>query len=225
MTVFGVQPPQADGDDYNSLMELVQSALAKVQTITICRVVSCTNAGGITPAGTVNVKPLVNQMTGDRVAIPHGVIYSVPYSRIQGGNSAIIIDPAPGDLCVVGFASRDISSVVAAKSEANPGSFRQFNWADGIYIMGICNQAPTQYVVFSGAGITFVSPTKISLMAPEIDIVATDKIVINSPDNAIDSPSHDGTAIDGFNFVTHFHEAGTYVAGSTGVSGHSGEVG
>lgn len=168
--VFGVQTPQTDGSDYNALQAVIQATLAKVQTFAICKVMGCTNSGGIAPAGTVDVQPLVNQMTGDRIAVPHGTIYKLPYARIQGGANAIIIDPVPGDLCMVGFAARDISAVVKAKGQANPGSFRQFNWADGMYIMGICNDTPTQYIAFTAAGIVVLSPTKITLHAPTVAV-------------------------------------------------------
>lgn len=216
MTVFGTQTPQVENSEYNTLQFVIAQALMKVQTIALCRVVACTNAGGIVPAGTVDVLPLVNQMTGDRIAVPHGTIYRLPYARIQGGANAIIIDPVAGDLCIVGFASRDISAVVAAKGVANPGSFRVFNWADGLYIAGVCNPAPTQYVVFAEGGISVISPSKITLRAPVIDIEATSSITANSPLNDIKGG---GTKIDGKVFLTHDH---TLVQPGSGTSGPVG---
>jgi hypothetical protein len=70
-------------------------------------------------------------MTGKREAVEHGVIYSIPYFRLQGGVNAIIIDPEPGDIGMCGFCSRDISVVKNTKKIANPGSYRKYAWADG----------------------------------------------------------------------------------------------
>jgi hypothetical protein len=146
--VFGVQTPQVEGSDYNTLAFVVQQLLAKVNTCSVVRVEACTNSGGVSPAGTVDVLPLVNQMTGARIAVQHETIFGLPYSRIQGGSNAIIIDPEPGDIGVVVFSQRDITSVKKSRGQANPGSFRTFNWADGIYCGSILNSTPEQYIAF-----------------------------------------------------------------------------
>lgn len=168
--VFGTQTPQVEGSGYNILTFLVQQMLAKVNTCAVVSVVACTNDGGVSPVGTVDVQPLVNQMTGARVAVPHGTIYKLPYSRLQGGTNAVIIDPKPGDIGIVVFSQRDITSVKAKKGRANPNSFRMFNWSDGIYIGGILNGTPVQYVRFTDSGITLVSPDTITLQAPTVAV-------------------------------------------------------
>jgi hypothetical protein len=165
---FGTQTPQVEGSDYNVLAFVIQQMLTKVNTCAVVQVVACTNDGAVSAVGTVDVQPLVNQMTGARVAVPHGTIYKLPYSRVQGGTNAIIMDPAPGDIGVVVFSQRDISSVKASKAQANPGSFRTFNWADGIYVGAILNGTPQQYIQFSSAGVLTNSPTEITLTAPAI---------------------------------------------------------
>jgi phage baseplate assembly protein V len=50
--------------------------------------------------------------------------------------------------------------------------------ADGLYIGGVLNGAPTQYVQFSTSGITLNSPTKITLAAPTVEVDAP-AIVLN----------------------------------------------
>jgi hypothetical protein len=154
--VFGTQTPQVEGDGYNSLVFLIQQLLTKVNTCSIVRVIACTNAGGVSPAGTVDVQPLINQMTGARIAVPHGTLYKLPYSRLQGGKNAIIIDPEPEDIGIVVFSQRDITTLKNAAQAApgsplkslNPGSFRQFNWSDGVYVGAILGGTPSQYVAF-----------------------------------------------------------------------------
>ncbi len=51
----------------------------------------------------MDVLPLVMQQTGDGHAVPHDVIYNVPYIRVQGGKTAIILDPQVGILVPLSF--------------------------------------------------------------------------------------------------------------------------
>lgn len=169
-TEYGQQTVQTNADDYNALVFVIRQQLQKLQTVTLVRVVRVSNAGGLAPVGTVDVQPLVNQMTGNRQSIPHGIIARVPYLRIQGGADAIILDPKVGDIGMCGFASRDISAVKTAKGPANPGSFRQYDWADALYFGGFLNGTPSQYVQFNTSGIKVVSPAAVTIQAPEITL-------------------------------------------------------
>ena len=179
-SVFGQQDQASSATDYNALNFMILQALNKIQTVTLVKIAAVTNQGGVTPVGFVDVIPMVNQMSGDRQAVPHITIYNIPYFRLQGGKNAIIIDPEVGDIGICGFASRDISAVKSAKDFANPGSFRVFDWADGLYWGGVLNATPEQYVQFSTAGIVLHSPTKIRMEAPEIEIHADNSIKMDS---------------------------------------------
>lgn len=160
---------------------MVRMLTGKMATATLVEVISCTNSGGLSPVGFVDVQPLVNQVDGNGVPVPHGVIHNLPYFRLQGGANAVIIDPQRGDIGMAAFASRDISSVKANRAQANPGSARRFDMADGMYFGGLLNGAPTQYVQFSAAGITITSPTAITLNAPTITANASTSFTVNAP--------------------------------------------
>lgn len=168
--------PQGQQDHYTNLDPsialsfFVQQLLNDMQTVALVEVVNVTNSGGLSEVGFVDVRPLVNQVTGRRDAVPHGVIHGIPYFRLQGGTDAIIIDPKMGDIGMCGFCSRDSSGVVATKKAANPNSSRKYNWADGLYFGGFLNGTPSQYIRFSAEGIELVSPTKIKLDAPEVEV-------------------------------------------------------
>lgn len=157
---LGALRPASTQGQYNNIMFAVQQALAKVQTATLVKIVACTNDGDVSPVGTVDVLPLVNQIDGSNPPNPteHVTIYGLPYLRVLGGESAIILDPKPGDIGVAVFANRDISKVKSTRDQANPGSFRQFDFADGIYLGGLLNGAPQQYIQFSDAGIKIIAP-------------------------------------------------------------------
>lgn len=170
MSALSNQGPNAAASDFNLFMTYFMSQITQIQTVSLVRVEACTNAGGIVPAGTVDVTVLTNIMGANRAAIPHGTIYGLPYGRLQGGANAVIIDPQPGDIGIALFCSRDISIVKKTKTQANPGSHRMFDWADGVYIGGFLNGVPTQYVAFTESGIRVVSPGTITLHAPTVAV-------------------------------------------------------
>jgi hypothetical protein len=200
----------SNGSDYNANTFLVWSILARVRTMQPCKVLAVTNNGGVSPVGFVTLQPLVNQLDGYGNATPHGPIYNVPYFRLQGGANAIILDPQVGDIGFAGFADRDISSVKANKGQANPGSKRQFSMADAVYMGGILNGTPTQYVQFNADGITINTPNNVT-------INAGGNIVATAQGNA--SVSAQGTAtVSGTAGVNINSPASVEISGSAGVS-------
>lgn len=206
---FGQRDPTTEGSDWNALRFVVQQALNQIQTMTLVRVVAVSNAGGVEPVGTVDVQPLVNQITGDRVAVPHGVVYGLPYFRLQGGANAIILDPQVGDIGICGFANRDISSVKASKAEANPGSFRTFDFADGLYVGGVLNGTPAQYVQFNASGIAVTTPGTVVVNASAATINASTTIngnlTVSGTIGAGGKISAPSVNIAGIEFGTHKH--------------------
>lgn len=166
----GFIQPGTQWGAYNNLAFMIQQAIAKVQTALPVQVNACTNDGGVSPVGTVDVIILVNQINSQGLSTPHLQMYGLPYVRIQGGANAVIVDPQPGDIGIAVFASRDISNVVSTKAQANPGSYRTHDFSDGLYIGGCLNAAPTQYVQFTSSGISLISPGTITLEAPNIVI-------------------------------------------------------
>jgi len=156
MNAVGQANPFSDASEYNTLAFIIQRALDDVQTVSIVQV-KAVNTG----AKTVDVLVLVNLVSGAGISIPHGVISARPYFRLQGGANAIICDPVIGDIGVMVFGSRDLTAVIAAKSAANPGSNRRFSWSDGIYLGGILNSAPTQYIQF-GSGIITIETAQLT---------------------------------------------------------------
>lgn len=167
--------------EYGALMFLINQALARLSTATLVRVVSVTNSGGLSPVGFVDVQPLVNQLDGAGNAVPHAVLHQLPYFRLQGGTDAVILDPKVGDIGMAAFGSRDLSAVKASKQQANPGSWRTHDMADGLYFGGLLNGTPVQYVQFTAGGINLVSPSKVTVQAPNIELNAATQCALNSP--------------------------------------------
>lgn len=176
----GFQRGAVGDSPFNVTEFIVRNMLARVCTATLVRVKSVTNAGAIDDVGFVDIEPLVNLLDAKGNAIEHGVIFHCPYLRIQGGTNAVIMDPVAGDIGIAVFADRDITSVISNKDRSNPGSFRQHSMADGLYLGGVLNGAPTQWVQFSTAGIKIHSPTKVTLEAPDVTIEADAAVEINA---------------------------------------------
>lgn len=180
------QPTDALGD-FNSTRAIAFALIAAMNVGTLVKVQAVTNAGDLSPVGFVDVQPLVNQVDGAGKSTPHGALHRLPYFRLQGGTDAIIIDPKVGDLGIAVFADRDISSVSNAKAQANPGSGRRFDMADGLYIGGVLNGTPSQYIRYSAAGIEMHSPTKVKITAPEVEIDAATSLTTNTPLNTVNA--------------------------------------
>jgi hypothetical protein len=185
----GQLKPSSTRGEFNNITFLVQQALGKMQTSTLVRVEACSNNGGVSPVGNVDVTPLVNQVDSNGNPTPHVTIYNMPYLRIQGGANAVIIDPQKGDIGICVFASRDISKVKTTRKQGNPGSFRQYSFSDGMYLGGCLNAAPTQYVQMNFAGIKIFSPNAIILQAPDIQLVATTIEINGSSSTTVTTPT------------------------------------
>lgn len=164
------QQPSSAATEFQALQFLLLQRLLKVQTAIVVAV-QAVHGGGLAPVGTVDVVPLVDQVDGAGNAIPHLTIYGRPYVRVQGGVNAVILDPQVGDLGLMVFCSRDISSVITSKQHGPPASSRIFDYADGLYVGGTLNGLPQNYVMFApGGAISMVSTQSVSIEAPQINL-------------------------------------------------------
>lgn len=217
--------------DWMALQFAIRQILSRTATCALVKVVRCSNSGGVSPVGTVDVQPVVNMVDGDGATWEHKNLYKLPYIRLQGGANAIILDPQPGDLGLAWFASRDISAakspegVAALKGGANgvpPGSERQFDMSDGLYMGGLLNGVPTQYVRFSEGGVTVLSPTKVTVEAPTIElkgnVVQTGGDASFAQDVAVGDTLTAATDVvgGGKSLATHVHSGVTTGGGNTG---------
>ena len=160
--------------DYETFIYQLQSEIEKMQTALPVEVVAVSGTG-TSPVGYVDVKPLVTQLTVAGSPVSQGLLTNVPYCRIQGGKNAFIVDPEVGDKGIAVFASRDISGVKNAKKESPPSSRRKYSINDAMYIGGILNAAPTQYVYIKPQNEIVIHATA------KIVIEASQKIELNAP--------------------------------------------
>jgi phage baseplate assembly protein gpV len=211
--------------DWATLQFAIRQLLGRTATCTIVKVVACSNAGGVSPVGTVDVQPVIQMRAGDGSLWNHGQLYRLPYIRLQGGTNAVILDPQAGDLGLAWFASRDISVAKSTAGKAQlqgsaigvaPGSERQFDMSDGLYMGGLLNGAPAQYIRFTASGVTVLSPSKVTIQAPTIElkgaVVQTDGDVSMSATLTVATDVVGG----GIHLKTHTHSGVTAGGGTSG---------
>lgn len=206
---LGNQSPASSSSEFNTLSFMIQGALTKIRTAHPVTVVACTNSGGLSAAGTVDVKPLVNQIDGYGNPTPHGTIYKRPYLRWQGGTNAIIMDPVAGDIGLLVCCDRDTSAILNTMAAANPGSMRSFDFADGFYIAAIGNGTPSNFVQFTGGNINVTSPGVITLTGSSI--------VLDGPVTGNSTATFSGDVVgSGTSLHSHVHSGVTTGGANTG---------
>lgn len=175
MNLFTTRP-QDTASDANAQQHLMQQFLMGKAFITLALVTGVSESGEI-----VSVQPMVEGFTGGGDRIPSGVISGVPVWRLQRGASAVIMPPVEGDIGMIAICDRDITAVKATKDFALPGSNRTHSYSDAIYLGGVLNAEPTQYVKFANDGIDIVSPLVVQVNGNTVVVNAEDKISLNAP--------------------------------------------
>lgn len=176
--VRGVANYAAGNSQYNALSFIIQQAIREqVNTCIICKVVGVSS-------GYVDVLPMVTQVSGKNEAIPPTTLYKLPYMRYHAGVAAVILDPVPGDIGLAVFAGKDCSNVKVGTSEpVPPASFRDNSMANGFYIGGFLNQAPSVSIELTqGGAVNITAPGGVSINGSVVvsgDVTASGKSLVN----------------------------------------------
>lgn len=149
----------------NALDFFVEQRLKSIFTCDLVRVVGVNDKS-------VDVLPLVYQVDGDNKILKQEPIYDIPYCRQQAGANGIILKPVVGDLGVVVYARRDISSVLSSGGENVPDTRRFLSESDAIYLCSLASimTAPTRYIEFTNNGINITPNTTLTI---DGDVVVT----------------------------------------------------
>lgn len=182
--------------------------IGKAYTATLVKV-NEVQEGKTGPVGLLHATDLIQQMDGNNDGIPNVPMRNLPYFRLQGGANAVIIDPKPGDIGLAVFAQRDISQLKQSREEGPPPSLRTHDVSDGLYIGGLLNGEPSQWIHFLDSGIdivatgkiTYTTPADYEINAASMTINTEDSVTINAPSsfsvNAADAKVTAETTIDG----------------------------
>lgn len=182
MSAFPFNAPfEAQFDPDRAQLFIIMKLLRGVHTGALVEVLAVRPTGG--KVGFVDVQPMVLETDTAGVVIAQSPVYNVPYMRLQGGSSAVILDPVVGDIGLAMFAERDITNIKKTQEPGAAATDRTHSSADALYIGGVLNPDPTQYVQFQpgGAGIVIHTPGNLALQASgNIDINAGGDITVEA---------------------------------------------
>ena len=157
----GQQFPSNSNTDFDVICFIVRQMIALLDTMKLVQVIAVHPGNGSPPvAGTVDVQLLVNQLDGAGNYTPNGIVYGLPFFRLQGGPWAVICDPAVNDYGYVIASDRDSSLVVKTPGQANPGSRRKYSISDGVYVGGCLNAVPAATIYLKGDGTFTITDSK-----------------------------------------------------------------
>lgn len=167
--------------EYDKVISQFNSLITNVNTAIPCKIVAIEKQEqrGVNIVGFVDIQLMIEQTNGQKKGNETAIICNVPYVRIQGGTNAVIIDPEINDLGVAIFASRDITNFKEARRQTPPATWRKFSISDAIYIGGIRNQKPVQYIHFRNDGIEIYSPKRVHITTPTV-LIDSDNTTINT---------------------------------------------
>lgn len=170
----------------------------------------------------VNLTPLVLGFSGEGTPIDNSQVFNIPVWRLQRGSSAVIMDPVVGDLGLMLCCDRDTSRIRETKKEDMPGSSRTHNEADGVYLGGMLNASPMQYVRFADDGISIVSPLVVTVESPTVEINASTSVTLNSSNIVLNGPVSQGAGsyAGDFNFKGNITAEGEVTGKGIKLSDH-----
>ncbi len=173
---------------------------------------------------TVDIKPLVARSDSEGKPIANSVVHGITYLRWQCGNSALIMDPVVGDIGLMAVSDRDSSAVRLTRAESLPVTRDSHSRTDGVYLGGLLNMQPSQFIELKNGAINITTPDKVNVTCGAAMIVASDSVTVDTPlaeftgdiiDNAKDNTSTLKDLREKFN--AHQHQVAGIETGSSTV--------
>lgn len=127
-------------DPEDALRTAIAGALAGVWTALPCLVTKFT-PGAATVEAQPTIKAFVEQQDGSTVAVALPLLVDVPVVFPRGGGATLTFPVAPGDECLVVFASRCIDAWWQSGGVQVPNEARRHDLSDGFALCGPFSQA------------------------------------------------------------------------------------
>ncbi len=180
-------PFEAQFSKEQALDYVVRKIIRGVHTADLVQVLAVTV--GTASVGFLTVQPVVLDQDTNGYVLAQAPIYNVPFLRYQSGPSAVIMDPVEGDIGLCIFAEKDITGVKARAIQAASSlagaaaTDRVHSSADALYIGGVLNGAPTQWVKFlpGAGGIDIKTPGPLTIEATGNVTITANEVVIDAP--------------------------------------------
>ena len=215
-TKRGLDTPYTDTGAYNALdFAMNQKLKDGMQTSFVGRIDSCSGKGSEAGSGTVSATQLTAQADASGKSLPMPSMTKLPYTRLQGGIAAVIIDPVPGDICVFSCCKQDISGIKQGTSQPVPaGSYRAFSQSDSIAVGAIHTKTPEVWIeikqdktviIHAPKGCKIESDETVEVTAKKVDITAPEVSIKGNVKVAGSVTSTGDRSAGGKSYLKHTH--------------------
>ena len=216
-TKRGLDTPYTDTGAYNALdFAMSQKLKDGMQTSFVGRIDSCSGKGSEAGSGTVSATQLTAQADASGKSLPMPSMTKLPYTRLQGGIAAVIIDPVPGDICVFSCCKQDISGIKQGTSQPVPaGSYRSFSQSDSIAVGAIHTKTPEVWIeikqdktviIHAPKGVKIETDETIEVTAKKVDITAPEVSIKGDVKVAGSVTSTGDMSAGGKSYLSHTHK-------------------
>ena len=150
-------------DEVNAHLFAMEQSAENVRTVVPVKVLAVypgnPMASPPTPT-TIDVQPMIDQVDSQGNREAHGTVYGIVVARQHHGNTAILADPAVGDVGIASICDRDISSLMSNQgAQSGPGSGRRFSFSDAVYMGSIwASQSATNFLDLRNSQVTLTTP-------------------------------------------------------------------
>lgn len=207
----GQMMPPDGGMEFNRAAFQSKRLFTRIRTMIPVRVVkvykqdgkTTATRGEVAGAGYIDAQPCVSMVDGKSQKMDHVTIYHIPYTRIYGGDASIINDPVVNDIGYIHVSDRDISAFKDQIKQGStqlvlPGSQRRHDLSDTLYVGGVLNNTPKQWITFTDTGIV-------------IHDVNKNEIILDNSGSITLKPANNTVVIKG-----DLHATGAVIAGYGG---------
>lgn len=171
-------PTSAQTSDAENLSYVFKKLLSGAFFIELVEVLA---VRGVAPNLVVDVLPLVTRTDPSGAMIDNSPVFNVPVWRLQRGESAVIMDPVAGDIGLAAICDRDNSIARINRKQSVPGSKRTHSKSDAIYLGGVLNGQPSQFIEFADGAINITTPNPVNITCSSANITAPDGVNVTTP--------------------------------------------
>lgn len=168
------------GTEADSLLSNLELFIAGKHFIEIVMV---TAVYGKAPNLKVDFLPLVTRTTNTGAPIPNAQVYGASVWRLQRGSSAIIMDPVAGDIGIALYCDKDSDNARRDRISGAPNTTRCHSRIDALYLGGLLNQQPDQFIEFADSAINITSPNPVNVTCSKAAIIAPGGVTVESPNS------------------------------------------
>lgn len=136
---------------------------------------------GEAPNLKVDILPLVTRTTNTGDPIPNVTVYGVTAFRLQRGNSAVIMNPVVGDIGIAMYCDKDSDNARRDRISGAPNTTRCHSRIDALYLGGLLNQQPDQFIEFADSAINITSPNPVNVTCSKATIIAPEGVTVDAP--------------------------------------------